>query len=309
MRFGGPLPWAGPLATASNLVTVARAVEELGYEWVSGGEYLLYPKSRPIPMPGAGLALDPSANEHELLTLFSWLAGQTTRLRFQTAMMILTYRSPFVVAKQIATLDYLSGGRFALGVSAGWMRDEFEIYKIPYARRGALLDEYLGLVRSLLESGGPFDGETYTVPESWFAPRPVQQPLPLVIGGGPVEPVLRRVARYGQVWNPYGCGLASISTALVRIRELLCSEGRDGQEIGVQTYVPVNLDPAAGLVSTKEQLVTRIRRMADAGVTDLAVTAGELGSASLGAAAPSLGHVLDAAEWFAREIIPEVAHA
>jgi len=297
------------LATASNLLTVARTVEELGFEWVGGGEYLLYPKSRPVPMPGAGLALDPSENEHELLTLFAWLAGQTTRLRFQTAMMILTYRSPFVVAKQIATLDYLSGGRFVLGVSAGWMRDEFEIYKIPYQRRGALLDEYLDLVRSLLESGGPFDGETYRVPESWFAPRPVQQPLPIVIGGGPFEPVLRRVARYGQAWNPYGCGSTAIASGLVRIRELLRSEGRDGQEIGVQTYLPVNLDPNAGSVSTKDHLVSRIRRMADAGVTNLAVTVGELGSALPGAAPPSLAHVLDAVEWFAREIIPEFVDA
>ena len=216
MRFGGPLPWTGLLATPSNLRTVALSVEDLGYEWVCAGEYLLYPKTRPVPLPNS-VGLDPSLDAYELMTTFSWLAGQTTTLRFQTAMMILAYRSPFVVAKQVASLDALSGGRFSLGVSAGWMRDEFDIYKVPFERRGKVLDEYLAIITSLLAAGGPFEGELYSVPETWFEPRPIQGALPIVIGGSPVEAVLRRVARFGSIWNPYGCGLEAIQDSVARL--------------------------------------------------------------------------------------------
>jgi probable F420-dependent oxidoreductase len=302
VKFGGPLPWAGRLSTPDDLLLCARRVEELGYDYVWGGEYLLYPKSRPAPMPGS-MPLDPAQNEQELLTLFAWLAGQTSTLRFQTAMMIIAYRSPFVVAKQVATLDYLSGGRFSLGVSAGWMRDEFEIYKVPFARRGEVLDEYLEIIQALFRSGGPYEGQLYRVPESWFAPRPVQPELPIVVGGGAVEPVLRRVARHGHVWNPFGCGLSTIADTIPRLRELLVAEGRGDVVLGVQTFLPVNRDPALGPVSSKDDVMRRVARYRDGGVTDLCVYMGELGG--LPDLRPSTTGVLDTATWFAEQIMPE----
>ena len=246
MRFGGPLPWTGPLATPENLRQVALAVEGLGYEWVCAGEYLLYPKVRPVPLPDS-IGLDPALNAHELVTLFSWLSGQTTTLRFQTAMMILTYRSPFVAAKQIATLDYLSGGRFCLGVSAGWMEDEFDIYKVPFHRRGKLLDEYLAIIVTLFDTGGPFEGEFYSFPETWFAPKPLQKKLPIVIGGAPVEPVLRRVARFGDIWNPYRCGLRKIAEAIETLEKLFEEEGRTAKESAFRPISTSIATPHRGL--------------------------------------------------------------
>jgi probable F420-dependent oxidoreductase len=303
MRFGGPLPWTGPLSTPHNLVTVAQAVEQLGYEWVTAGEYLLYPKSRPVPMPGGGAPLDPAHNEQEILTLFSWLAGQTTTLRFQPGMLILAYRSPFAVAKQVATLDHLSGGRFTLGVAAGWMRDEFDIYRVPFEQRGKILDEYLDILRALFETGGPYDGQYFTVPESWFAPKPVQSPLPVVIGGAAVGPVLRRVARHGTCWNPYGCGLRTIVEVVPVLKEMLESEGRDPDALDIQSYLQVNRDPARGPLTSKDDLLARIDRLASAGITQLCVGVGELGSIS--DPAPTLSSVLDSAAWFADEVMAE----
>jgi probable F420-dependent oxidoreductase len=302
MSFGGPIPWTGPLASPANIVRCAREVEALGFDFVWGGEYLLYPKTRPVPVPGS-MPLDPRHNEMELLTLFSWLAGQTSRLRFQTAMMILAYRSPFVVAKQIATLDALSSGRFVLGVAAGWMQDEFEIYGIPYRRRGRVLDEYLDIIRALFVTGGPFEGDTYAFPESWFEPRPAATPFPVVIGGGPVEPVLRRVARHGTVWNAYGCGLSAIRDALPVLSRMLVAAGREGQTIGVQTFLHINRDPAQGPLSEKDHLVRTVARFRDAGISELCVYMGELGS--IADAPPTVAVVLDSAAWFAEEVMPE----
>jgi probable F420-dependent oxidoreductase len=304
MRFGGPLPWTGPISTPQNLLTVARAVEDWGYEWVTAGEYLLYPKSRPSPMPGGPMPVDPSQHEQEILTLFSWLAGQTTTLRFQTGMLILGYRSPFVAAKQIATLDYLSGGRFVLGVSAGWMKDEFDIFHVPFDRRGRVLDESLAIITELFGDGGPFEGEFYSFPASWFEPKPVQRPLPIVIGGGPVPAVLERVARFGDVWNPWGCGLRKIGETLPLLRQMREKTGRS-PECGVQTYLPVNRDPRVGPVATRDELLARVGKLAAGGITQLTISVGELGGIGTPDPTSLLEIVLDTAQWFASEIMPE----
>lgn len=307
MRFGGPLPWTGPLATPHNMLSASLTAERLGYDWVSAGEYLLYPRARPVPMPGGGFPVDPQHDEFELLTTFAWLAAQTSTLRFQTAMLILAYRSPFVVAKQIASIDRLSGGRLVLGVAAGWMRDEFEIFGIPFERRGAILDENLALVAALLDTGGPFEGERFTVPETWFEPRPSAGSLRVAIGGGSIEPVLRRVARHGHIWNPYGCGAEEIRAGIARLATLLEEEGRAADHVDVQTYLAVNLDPERGPVTSRDQLLRRVDRFAQTGITQLSVTVGELGG--VGLAPPTMSLVLDTAAWVAEQLRGESAQA
>ena len=104
--------------------------------------------------PDGRMPPSPSGQRLEMLTTFAFLAGQTTRLRFQPSVLLLALRSPFSTAKSVATLDYLSGGRLTLEVGVGWMKDEFDIAGIPFNRRGAVMDEYLAALRVLFEDEG-----------------------------------------------------------------------------------------------------------------------------------------------------------
>jgi probable F420-dependent oxidoreductase len=297
VQFGGPFPYAGPLATAENISSLAPALEKLGYDFVIAGDHLLYPKELRTPYPGSttgALPIDPRRNHLEVLATLAFVAGLTTRLRVHSGVLVLPYRTPFVTAKFAATIDHLSGGRFTLGVGVGWMKDEFDVLGVPFEERGDLTDEYLTILRALFEGDGPFEGRYFRFPELHFAPRPVQQPLPIWIGGaGPRA--LRRVARFGQGWLPTTDPVPSLPL----LRELLENEGRAGADVDIVYGVPVLLPKGQGTPEIRDRTIDEVSRLAKAGVTSIVVGAGELKR-------PSLGGVIDAATWFAEEVMPEV---
>jgi probable F420-dependent oxidoreductase len=303
VRFGGPLPWSGQHSRGDNLRTFAHEVEALGYEWVTAGEHLFYPKRLNTPHPRSGkLPLDPTQRSHEIFTLFAWLAATTTTLRFMSAMVIVPYRSPFALAKLAAGVDYLSGGRLVLGVAGGWMAEEFDALHLPFAERGAITDEYLAILAAIFAGEGALDGRFCSLPEAWIEPKPVQHPLPLIVGGRDVGPVLRRVARFGTGWWPYPMGPDQIAAAMPRLRELWRLE-RGQEPLEVHSYLRVPLDPSTGTVLRgREELLEQVAALAAAGVTHTTATFDELGTPT---GAPPLSAVVDAARWFAAEVMPE----
>src|SRR5581483_110283 len=140
----------------------------------------------------------------EQLTVLSFLAGQTSRVRLLTSIMVVPHRQPVLAAKMLASLDYLSRGRLVVGCGVGWLREEFEALGTPpYEERGAVVDEYLQVFKELWNSPRPsFQGKFVRFPGLVFEPKPLQQPHPPLWIGGESGIALRRVVRLGDGWYP-----------------------------------------------------------------------------------------------------------
>jgi probable F420-dependent oxidoreductase len=189
---GFAVPVSGGWSTPSNQVLVARRAEQLGYHSVWTLQRLINPAGsqdrtyRAVPDP--------------LVTL-AYLAGHTERVRLGVAIVNLPFYSPALLAKQVTTLDHVSGGRLDLGVGLGWMPEEFAAAGVPMERRGARGEEFLAAMRSLW-SGGPseFHGAFYDHPPVVMEPGPLQRPEPPILLGGAAEPALRRAGRLAAGW-------------------------------------------------------------------------------------------------------------
>ena len=151
---------------------------------------------------GWPIARGPGGETARSLIWLTWVAAATTRLRFMTAVMILPLRNPLVLAKEVATLDYISGGRIELGIGVGWLKEEFEALGIPFERRGKRADEYVVAMRTLWASdGASFEGEFVKFDKVSSNPKPVAKSVPIVIGGHS-EAAARRAGRLGDGFFP-----------------------------------------------------------------------------------------------------------
>src|SRR5262245_46567567 len=208
MRFGVALPNYGPLATPDTLVRLARLAEDVGVDsvWVSDhlvapvGVASIYPYDRrPNPKPGDMGVIE---EFYEPLVTLAWLAGATRRVRLGVSAYVMPYRNPVVTAKQVATLDRLSGGRLILGVGMGWLAEEFAALDVPFARRGRRTEEYLAVCKALWAgSEAHFAGEPYRLPPVRTGPRPAQQPHPPLWISGNSARAIARAARIGDGWH------------------------------------------------------------------------------------------------------------
>ena len=231
------LPTANPFATPELLAAVAREAEGRGVHAIWVGEHVVtfedyasrYPYAddgrAPIP-PGSGL-LEP-------FTTLAFLAAVTTSVRLGTAMCLLPQRNPVYTAKEVATVDWLSGGRVDLGVGVGWLREEFEAVDVPWPQRGARTDEYLQVLRALwCDDPSSFSGDHYVLPPCNLHPKPLQDPHPPVHIGGESEAALRRAARIGQGWHTFNRAPADLPDALGHLDALLAEHGRARSEVRV----------------------------------------------------------------------------
>jgi len=190
----------GARTQPEQLLAAAQAAEFAGFDSVWAGEHVLLPdpQAPPSPMAPQDPALDP-------LVALTWAAACTTKLRLATGIVILPQRNPAVLAKQVASLDVLSGGRVILGIGAGYLAPEFRAVGASYEERGAVTDEYLTALASLWYDPHPeFHGRFADFAGIDAHPRPVQQPIPIVIGGHS-PPAFRRAVSRGQGW--YGFAL------------------------------------------------------------------------------------------------------
>ena len=152
--------------------------------------------------PGGRLPGGPGGALPDPLIWMAAMAAVTTRLRFMTGVIILPLRNPMVLAKQVATLDHMSGGRIELGIGVGWLKEEFEALGIPFEKRGARSDEYIAVMRKLwAEDGVSFDGQFVKFDEVSSNPKPVGGSVPIVIGGHS-EAAAKRAGRLGDGFFP-----------------------------------------------------------------------------------------------------------
>jgi probable F420-dependent oxidoreductase len=205
----------------------------------------------------------------EPLTTLAVIAGATTRIRLATGVVLAALRRPVVLAKTAATLDVLSGGRLDLGVGIGWQREEYEAAGLDFARRGQLLDHTLEVCARLwTDQRAAYTGEGLDFEGIHLMPKPVARGgVPLWISGTLNERVIRRVARYGAGWIPWGRELADLAGAIPRLRDGVAALGRDPAEIGVVgSVLPV---PGAGGTIDAEATMAPVPGLLALGVTDV----------------------------------------
>ena len=193
--YGVVVPTYGEWADGARFRELVQAAEDLGYAHVWVPDHVVIPDYA-VHVSGAPW-LEP-------LACCAVGAGLTRRIRFGTDVLVAPYRNPVLVAKIAASVDRLSDGRLTLGVGVGYIRGEFEALGAPdYAARGAVTDEYIDAMRALWTSDGAcsFEGEHVSFRDVHFAPGPVQEPLPVWVGGnGPRA--FARAARRGDGWHP-----------------------------------------------------------------------------------------------------------
>jgi len=219
MRFSF---WPTPSQSFEDVLSLARHVERTGWDGIWYADHF---------MPNAA---DTSAPWPEAWVTLSALGALVPRLRIGTLVAGNTYRHPAVLAKMAATLDHITGGRVVLGLGSGWQENEHRQYGIPFytvAERLARLDEACTVIRALFrEPKSSFAGRFYQLEDASLEPKPVQTPLPLLIGGGGEQVTLRITAQHADEWNVWGT--PTILEHKMRILDQHCRNiGRDPKSI------------------------------------------------------------------------------
>jgi probable F420-dependent oxidoreductase len=215
----------GSMSRPDALVKAAQAAEAAGFDSVWAGEHIVLPDPQVPPSP-----MQPQDPALDSLLALTWAAARTTTIRLATGIMILPQRNPVVLAKQVATLDVLSGGRVILGIGAGYLEPEFRAVGANFAERGAVTDEYIDAMRALWYDEHPaYHGRFADFAGIDAHPRPLQQPVPLIAGGHSAPAYRRAVARahgwYGYWLTPEQvtaslAGLAAAADHIQRPAEL-----------------------------------------------------------------------------------------
>src|ERR687887_469293 len=182
LEFGCHLPVYGPAATRETLLAFARRMETLGYDSLWASDHVVIPLRTASRYPyneTGDFPLPPSATFLEPLTALALVAGATERIHLGTTVLVLPHRHPVLVAKMLATLDHLAPGRVILGAGVGWMREEIELFGVPYARRGAWTDEAIAVMRVCWrDERASFTGEFFRFADLGCRPRPANGTIP-----------------------------------------------------------------------------------------------------------------------------------
>jgi probable F420-dependent oxidoreductase len=276
MKFGIAYANAGPFGFPEPLAHLARTAEEVGIESIWTVEHVVIPvgyrsaypydPSGKIPGPENVPIPDP------ILPL-AFAAAVTKRLRLATGILILPQRHPIYVAKEIATLDVLSGGRAILGIGIGWLQEEFDALGIPFAERAARTRECVAAIRSLWhDTPEPFEGKFFRWAALESNPKPVQKPGVPVVVGGHTDSAARRAARYGDGFFPGVTDPARLKALLAILREECARVGRDAAKIEIT--IAGRLSDPADLVRRVEDLGVARIVTAPPGFDNEAVTRG-----------------------------------
>ncbi|MEU8246220.1 LLM class F420-dependent oxidoreductase [Nonomuraea sp. NPDC048916] len=193
---------------------IAGLAEKLGYDSLWTADHVVLPSPQVEPSP-----LDPDAPLLDVVVSLAFLAAHTERILLATGCVVLPQRDPLVLAKQLASVDVLSGGRLVFGVVAGYLEPELRALGVPLAQRGARTEEYLKAMRSLWEDPAPaFHGRfvEFRNVDAW--PRPVQRPVPVVMGGH-TPAAHRRAAELADGWYGWMLGLRATAAQLESVRK------------------------------------------------------------------------------------------
>lgn len=205
MRLGYVLPNIGPLASAANVVSAAERAEALDFDTVWVTDRLLFPLEPRTKYPGTpdGSLPDPYRQSLDPMVVLSFVAGSTTRVGLGTSVLDAPFHNPAVLARAVAALDVLSGGRVRLGLGLGWSADEYEAAGQPMAGRGRRLDEFLRVLKTAWTADRvEFTGEFFSIPPAVMEPKPVQPGGPKITLGTFSPKGLQRAATLADGIHP-----------------------------------------------------------------------------------------------------------
>jgi probable F420-dependent oxidoreductase len=239
MLFDVSLGNAGANAEPMVLGETARAADDLGFRALWSSDHLLAPST----LPQFSRVFEP-------LISLAFVASITQRVRLGTSVIVLPMRSPFVVAKQAATLDVLSNGRLILGIGVGSFGEEYVNVHADFKNRGARMDEMIALFRHLWAgSKGPFEGRYYGFTDGVFDPVPVQGEHLAMLIGGRSDAALRRAARHAAIWQTTTAGPDLFPSVVEKLRN---EPGGDKVEVGTVYTFTGSVEEARTAVHTWE---------------------------------------------------------
>jgi probable F420-dependent oxidoreductase len=267
VKFGLIFANTGRLAHAEPAVEFARAAEAAGFESLWTVEHVVVPAGYESQYPYDPSGRMPGRDDSPIpdpVVWLSYLAAATTTIRLATGVLILPQRNPVVLAKELATLDHLSGGRVVLGVGVGWLREEFDALGVPFAERGARTDEYVAAMRALWnEDHASFAGRFVAFDDCIARPRPAQGAIPVHVGGHS-EAAARRAGRLGDGFFPAKGSHAELAHLFDVARTTARAHGRDPAAIEIT---------AAGNGAIGSRALDEVRALGDLGVDRVVVPA------------------------------------
>ena len=246
---------------AQSLELLKRA-EAAGFESAWGGEHVIMPDAIDSAYPYTPDGKIPAEPETPIPDPLIWLAfaaAAAPTLRLGTCILIVPQRNPLILAKELATLDQLSGGRVELGLGVGWMKEEFDALGVPWEKRGARNDEYIDAMRALW--AGPhaeYHGEFVDFPPVTCSPRPVNGSIPVIVGGD-TEAALNRAVRLADGYFPGEGDFERLGALLGRLKNKAEAADRDPSSIEINVMFGAQMmDPPAGIEQMLELGVDRI---------------------------------------------------
>lgn len=226
MKFGITM---FPTDEAMRPDELAIAVEERGFESLWFPEHTHIPASRATPYPGGGDLPREYSRTHDPLIALTMAAAVTERILLGTGVCLVVERDPIVLAKEVASLDLLSGGRVQLGVGAGWNEEEMRNHGTDPATRFRLLRERCEAMKAIwTQDEASYHGDLVDFDRIWSWPKPVQRPHPPILIGGGGPKALQRVVDYGDAWMPIARGWdsANLGGRIAELQRLAAEAGR-----------------------------------------------------------------------------------
>ena len=308
-----------------DLVRQAQLAERLGYDSVWGNDHITPPVYVRDHVKG-------SPNFYDVLITLAMIAQATTKLRVGTALLVMPNREPVYLAKQVSTIDQMSGGRFIMAIGLGAYREEFEAWvgnRYPGAHRGDMMEEGISIFRSLItDKVSSFDGKYYSYKDIEMFPKPKQNPFPLYIGGHNLKAV-ERAALIGQGWLPGWRPFSEIEERIQALHKYAEAAGRNPKDIEVapqfsllvgktqeaaeKTYMQSGLvahrvslahtgrDPAhqvtGNLVGSPQTIIDKIHQLKAMGVDHCAAMA---------VAVNTQAELLEQLHWFSEDVMPHI---
>lgn len=218
---------------------LAVAAEERGFESIWVPEHTHIPANRHSAYPGGGELPKEYSHTLDPFVALGIAAGVTTKLKLATGICLAIEHQTITLAKTVATLDHVSGGRVLLGLGAGWNREEMENHGTVYADRFRKLEEQMRALREIWTNDqASFHGEFERFDNIWSWPKPVQQPHPPLILGGETDHTLRRIVRVGDGWLPRAMNPQQVLDGMTRLKRFAEEAGRDPATISISVFAP-----------------------------------------------------------------------
>ena len=268
MKFGFIIPHNWGLENPQDLIDVAVRAEQAGFDSVWVNHHVL----------NAGFILDRLGNRpyYDTLTVLTYVAALTRNVRLGTTVLVIPYLNPIVLAKTLATLDVMSGGRLTVGVGVGGLKKESDALGSNFEERGAYTDEAIAIMKELWTQEDPsFHGRFYSFSGVKLSPKPLQKPHAPIWIGGQSRGALRRAARMGDGWHPTGLSPDELAGHLKYLKSQMEAAERAMSEviISVRTELDVLSSPVADaqgpMVGTADQLLRTIEAYRSLGVKEM----------------------------------------